>query len=233
MPPKLEINIVLLVEKDKVTVIITPNQELTKSFYEILKEEERSQIGSRRSDHDDFYSVVFPLADINVERLQKPFTAAEYMVHRSMTLKSFLYSSAILLATAVSHLIVANVPSRAFVLFLVISLFVYKLNKAYRVYSEKVHALDQVKTYVMFMYATAINNDLIETHRAAAAMQAAIGDVNREADKVMATSRETAQRYNDLCKRVSPSVLKSHTDYCNLRYGKLTLAEADNPTIIH
>ena len=83
------------------------------------------------------------------------------------------------------------------------------------------------------MYATAINEDLITTHQAAAAMQKTIGDVNHEADKVMASSRETSDRYNDLCKRVSPSVLKSHTDYCNLRYGKLTLAEADNPTIIH
>lgn len=233
MPSNQEINIVLLIEKDKITVIITPNQELTKSFYEILKEEERSHVGSRRSDHDDFYSVTFPLADINVERLQKPFTAAEYMVQRSMVLKCYLYSLAILLTLLASYLIVENVPLKAFVLFLFMSLLVYKLNKMYRLYTDKLLALAQIKTYVMFMYATTINNDLIETHRAAATMQAAIGNVNREADKVMATSRETTERYNDLRKRVSPSVLKSHTEYCNQRYGKLTLAEADNPTIIH
>ena len=223
----------LLIEKDKVTVIITPNQELTKSFYEILKEEERLCVGSRRSDYDNYFSVDFPLADINVERLEEPFTPAEYMIKQSMVLKSFLYSMGIVLAALGSYLFMAHVLQTAFLLLLFMSFLVYKLNKMYRIYTMKVHAIAQVKTYVMFMYATAINNDLINTHQAAAAMQQAIGNVNHEADKVMASARETSDRYKDLCKRVSPSVLKSHTDYCNLRYGKLTLAEADNPTIIH
>lgn len=223
----------LLIEKDKVTVIIAANNDLVKPFYELLKEEERLCVGSRRSDYDNYFSVDFPLADITVERLEKPFIPAEYMIKRSMVLKCYLYSLAILLTSLASYLIVENVPLKAFVLFLFMSLLVYKLNKMYRLYTDKVLALAQVKTYVMFMYATAINEDLINTHQAAAAMQKVIGDVNHEADKVMATARETSDRYNDLCKRVSPKVLKSHNDYCNLRYGKLTLSEADNPTIIH
>ena len=223
----------LLIEKDKVTVIIAANNDLVKPFYELLKEEERSYVGSRRSDYDNYFSVDFPLADITIERLEKPFIPAEYMIKRSMVLKSYLYSVGIILAALGSYLFTAQVLQTAFLLLLFMSFLVYKLNKMYRTYTMKVLAIAQVKTYVMFMYATAINEDLINTHQAAAAMQKAIGDVNHEADKVMATSRETSQRYNDLCKRVSPSVLKSHTDYCNLRYGKLTLAEADNPTIIH
>ena len=223
----------LLIEKDKVTVIIAANNDLVKPFYELLKEEERLCVGSRRSDYDNYFSVDFPLADITVERLEKPFIPAEYMIKRSMVLKSYLYSVGIILAALGSYLFTTQVLQTAFLLLLFMSFLVYKLNKMYRTYTMKVLAIAQVKTYVMFMYATAINEDLINTHQAAAAMQKAIGDVNHEADKVMATSRETSQRYNDLCKRVSPSVLKSHNDYCDLRYSKLTLAEADNPTIIH
>ena len=158
----------LLIEKDKVTVIIAANNDLVKPFYELLKEEERLCVGSRRSDYDNYFSVDFPLADITVERLEKPFIPAEYMIKRSMVLKSFLYSLAILLTSLASYLIVENVPLKAFVLFLFMSLLVYKLNKMYRLYTDKVLALAQVKTYVMFMYATAINEDLINTHQAAA-----------------------------------------------------------------
>ncbi len=223
----------LLIEKDKVTVIIAANNDLVKPFYELLKEEERSYVGSRRSDYDNYFSVDFPLADITIERLEKPFIPAEYMIKRSMVLKSYLYSVGIILAALGSYLFTTQVLQTAFLLLPFMSFLVYKLNKMYRTYTMKVLAIAQVKTYVMFMYATAINEDLINTHQAAAAMQKAIGDVNHEADKAMATSRETSQRYNDLCKRVSPSVLKSHNDYCDLRYSKLTSAEADNPTIIH
>lgn len=223
----------LLIEKDKVTVIIAANNDLVKPFYELLKEEERLCVGSRRSDYDNYFSVDFPLADITVERLEKPFIPAEYMIKQSMVLKSYLYSVGIILAALGSYLFTTQVLQTAFLLLLFMSFLVYKLNKMYRIYTMKVLAIAQVKTYVMFMYATAINEDLITTHQAAAAMQQTIGNVNHEADKVMATARETSDRYKDLCKRVSPKVLKSHNDYCNLRYGKLTLSEADNPTIIH
>lgn len=223
----------LLVEDKQITVIIPHDDPLTKDFYKYNNLEIRTYLGMPRKEYHNFHAVSFPKGELTSEQLQSAFQPIEYSLKQAVLLKSFLYTAGILVLNILCFVIAMFYSMYSFIPCLLIMYLAYKLNTLYTGYLYKVRSVEKVKTYVLYTYAGAITTELNAMCDRVILLQSSIADVNKAADDVLATAQQTTRRYNDLCRRVSPKVLKAHKEYCDVKFKSLILSEADNPSIIH